>query len=56
MEGRMEGIEQGTERTILMTISILRSLGMTDEEIVEKIVENSSISEENAERYVYGEE
>ena len=56
MEGRREGIEQGVEETVLMTVNILRSLGMTDEDIVDKIVENSSISEEEAERYVYGAE
>lgn len=53
---RLEGIEQGVERTILMTIHILRSMGMTDQDIIDKIVENSNISEEDAERYVYGEE
>ena len=55
LEGIEQGVEQGVERTIVMTIHILRSMGMTDEEIVYKIVENSNISEEDAERYVYGE-
>ena len=55
LEGIEQGVEQGVERTIVMTIHILRSMGMTDEEIVDKIVENSNISEEDAERYVYGE-
>ena len=54
-QGIEQGVEQGVERTIVMTIHILRSMGMTDEEIVDKIVENSNISEEDAERYVYGE-
>ena len=55
LEGIEQGVEQGVERTIVMTINILRSMGMSDEEIVDKIVENSNISEEDAERYVYGE-
>ena len=55
LEGIEQGVEQGVERTIVMTIHILRSMGMSDEEIVDKIVENSNISEEDAERYVYGE-
>ena len=54
-QGIEQGVEQGVERTIVMTIHILRSMGMSDEEIVDKIVENSNISEEDAERYVYGE-
>ena len=55
LEGIEQGVEPGVERTIVMTIHILRSMGMSDEEIVDKIVENSNISEEDAERYVYGE-
>ena len=55
LEGIEQGVEQGVERTIVMTIHILRSMGMSDEEIVDKIVENSNISEEDAKRYVYGE-
>ena len=39
----------------MMTVQILRAMGLTDEEIIDKIVENSSISEENAARYVHGE-
>ena len=54
-QGIEQGVEQGVERTIVMTINILRSMGMSDEEIVDKIVENSNISEEDAESYVYGE-
>ena len=53
-KGVAQGVEQGVEKTIVMTIHILRSMGMSDEEIVDKIVENSNISEEDAERYVYG--
>ena len=37
-----------------MTISILRSLGMTDDEIIAKIVGNSDISEEKARYFVSG--
>ena len=55
LEGIEQGVEQGVERTIVMTIHILRSMGMSDEDIIDKIVENSNISEEDAERYVYGE-
>ena len=54
-KGVAQGVEQGVEKTIVMTIHILRSMGMSDEEIVDKIVKNSNISEEDAERYVYGE-
>ena len=59
-QGIEQGIEQGVvlgiDGTIFMTINILRSLGMSDEDIIDKIVDNSSISEEDAERYVYGEQ
>ena len=54
-QGIEQGVEQGVEKTIVMTIHILRSMGMSDDDIIDKIVENSNISEEDAERYVYGE-
>ena len=37
-----------------MMTRILRSMRMSDEQIIEKIVENSNIIPEDAERYVYG--
>ena len=53
-QGIEQGIERGIEQTVLMMSNILRSMGLSDEEIIEKITDNSNISEEDAERYVYG--
>lgn len=36
-------------------VNLLRSMRLPDEEIVDRIVQNSGISEEEASRYVYGE-
>ena len=53
-QGLEQGVEQGVRQTVLMMSNILRSMGMSDEDIIQKIVENSNISEEDAARYVYG--
>lgn len=49
---RIEGREEG----IIGTVDILRSIGISDDDIVNKIANRFSLSEEDAERYVYGEE
>ena len=53
-QGIEQGVEQGVERTIVVMINIFRSMGISDDEIISKIVENSTISAEDAERYVRG--
>ncbi len=53
-QGIEQGVEQGVERTIVVMINIFRSMGISDDEIISKIVENSTISVEDAERYVRG--
>ena len=54
-QGIKQGIEQEHKRMIIVMVNLLRSMRLPDEEIVDRIVQNSGISEEEASRYVYGE-
>ena len=51
---RLEGFEQGVDGTIITMITMLKEAGWSEESIIDNLVEFFHVSEEDAERYVYG--
>lgn len=52
--GEVRGKEQERQRMVTVMAALLRSMGMTEEEIIEKIADSTGISEEDIFRYVCG--
>jgi len=51
-KGIKQGIEQGIEHGILSTVSVLRKVGKTDEEIIELIMEEYKLEKEKVLEYL----
>lgn len=51
---RLEGYEEGFEEGIKGAVDLLRSVGISNDDMVNKIATRFSLTDEDAEHYVYG--
>ncbi len=51
-EGRLEGIEIGTQKGIVNAIAMLKGFSVSDGDIVKSLMQQYSLSREQAENYI----